>query len=65
MHEVIIIMLILLNLGQLGMLIRLRWIDKAIQQLPYLVRIQAIGREQYIELLEQKIINNNNKKGNE
>ena len=60
MHQAIIITLILLNLGQLGMLIRLRWIDKAIQHLPYLVRMQAIGRENYIEFLEQKIINNNN-----
>ncbi len=52
----IIIMLILLNLGHLGILIRLRWIDKAIEQLPYIIRIQAEGRERYIELLERKAI---------
>ena len=49
-------MLILLNLGHLGILIRLRWIDKAIEQLPYIIRIQAEGRERYIELLERKAI---------
>ena len=35
----ILITLILLNLGHLGILIRLRWIDKAIKQLPYIIRI--------------------------
>jgi len=50
------IVLILLNLGHLGILIRLRWIDKAIKQLPYIIRIQAEGRERYIELLERKVI---------
>ena len=52
----ILIILILLNLGHLGILIRLRWIDKAIKQLPYIIRIQAEGRERYIELLERKVI---------
>ena len=51
-----IIVLILLNLGHLGILIRLRWIDKAIKQLPYIIRIQAEGRERYVELLERKVI---------
>ena len=51
-----IIVLILLNLGHLGILIRLRWIDKAIEQLPYIIRIQAEGRERYVELLERKVI---------
>ena len=52
----ILITLILLNLGHLGILIRLRWIDKAIKHLPYIIRIQAEGRERYIELLERKVI---------
>ena len=52
----ILITLILLNLGHLGILIRLRWIEKAIKQLPYIIRIQAEGRERYIELLERKVI---------
>lgn len=51
-----IVVLILLNLGHLGILIRLRWIDKAIEQLPYIIRIQAEGRERYVELLERKVI---------
>ena len=51
-----IVVLILLNLGHLGILIRLRWIDKAIKQLPYIIRIQAEGRERYVELLERKVI---------
>ena len=51
----IIIILILLNLGHLGILIRLRWIDQAIKHLPYIIRNQAEGRERYIELLERKV----------
>ena len=52
----IILVLILLNLGHLGILIRLRRIDKAIEHLPYLIRLQAEGRERYIEFLERKAI---------
>ena len=51
----IIAILILLNVGQGGILIRLRHIEKSIQHLPHIIRIHADGRERYVELLEEKL----------
>ena len=51
----IIAILILLNVGQGGILIRLRHIEKSIQHLPHIIRIHADGRERYVELLEKKL----------
>ena len=51
----IIAILILLNVGQGGILIRLRHIEKSIQHLPHIIRIYADGRERYVELLEKKL----------
>jgi len=51
----IIAILILLNVGQGGIFIRLRQIEKSIQHLPHIVRIHADGRERYVELLEAKL----------
>jgi hypothetical protein len=51
----IFIILILLNLGVGGILIRLRWIDKAIEHLPHIIKIQFEGQQRYIELLEARL----------
>lgn len=51
----IIAILILLSVGQVGILIRLRQMEKSIQHLPHIIRIHADGRERYVELLEAKL----------
>ena len=51
----IILVQIGINLSILGVLLRLRRIDKAIEWMPNIIRSQAEGRERYVELLERKV----------
>ena len=54
-NTAIILVQLGINLSLLGVLLRLRWIDKAIEHLPYIIKSQAEGRERYVELLERKL----------
>ena len=51
----IIAILILLNVGLGGIFIRLRQIEKSIEHLPHIIKMQFDGQQRYIELLEAKL----------
>jgi hypothetical protein len=51
----IIAILILLNVGQGGILIRLRRIEKSIERVPFIIKMQFEGQQRYVELLEKRL----------
>jgi hypothetical protein len=51
----IIIILILINVVLGAILIRLRKIEKSIEYLPHIIRMQFQGQQRYIELIEKEL----------
>ena len=56
-NTAIILVQLGINISLLGVLLRLRWIDKAIERLPYIIKSQTEDREQYVEVLERTVRN--------